>query len=159
VAPTEWPSGTRRDFRVCPSKCSRQGAGEHPRPSGSEKEADQAGKTILKLEFPYCFPTTRSVSVWKYFTVELHQLECFPVVDINEMKHDIIVIVCLQYSKCIFSVICGGNGTQLRNSLVCMKLCKPFTCSTPNIKIIKIHILEEMGGGDVCCFPSVAFWT
>lgn len=57
--------------------------------------------------------------MWKYFTVEHHHLEIFPVLDINEMKHDISVIVCLKYSKCILSIICGGNGTQLRNSLVC----------------------------------------
>ena len=79
----------------------------------------QDGKTILKPEFLYSFFTPTSMSVQKYFTKELHQLEVFLILFVNEMKHNIIIIFCLQYSKCIESIICGGNGTWLRNSLFC----------------------------------------
>ena len=107
--------------------------GEH-QSSGGYKEVGPSWEDHIKARGSFFFSTPRSVSVWKYFTIKQHQLEGFPIHFINEMKHNIIIIFCLQYSKCIESIICGGNGTWLRNSLFCRKWWIHSSCSTPNTK-------------------------
>ena len=67
------------------------------------------------------------------------------------MNHNIIIIVCLKYSKCIRSIICGGNGNS-QKFFVVQEMMENLFLFYPKHKIIKIQILEEMGElSDVYC--------
>jgi hypothetical protein len=140
----EYPSVTLRDFRVLPSLCWSADGGEH-QSSGGDKGTGPRWEDHIKARVSLFFFHPNFNVCAKYFTKELHQLEVFLILFVNEMKHNIIIIVCLKYSKCIESIICGGNGTQLRNSYVLQEMLETLFLFYLKHKIIKINILEEMG--------------
>ena len=64
----------------------------------------------------YLQPTPRWISAWEYSTMQPYLFGFIPITNIHAMKNNIFIVDCFNYVKCIVSIICGGNRTQVRIS-------------------------------------------
>ena len=49
-------------------------------------------------------------------TMHQYHIGFSPILKIHAMKNNILIVDCFNYVKCIVSIICGGNRTQVRTS-------------------------------------------
>ena len=104
------PFCTERDFITSPSPSLGVTYGEHLSSGEDRWPRRRLGQSL------YLLPTPRWISVWEYFTIQLYHFGFFPFTKNHLIKNNIFIVDCFNYVKCIVSLICGGNRTQVRTS-------------------------------------------